>query len=138
MTGGGIQARLTGVPGSSDAFRGGAVVYSASAKAILAGVDPALIQSHGTVSEAVTRALAEGIAQRLGTEWGLAVTGNAGPTEDREGPAPVGTCFIAAAGPAGTAFQVQSFPGERTDIQARSVTWALDFLRRRIQACPRP
>ena len=67
-----------------------------SAKAALAGVDPALTSSHGTVSEAVTRALAEGIRDRLGTTWALAVTGNAGPGEDREGPAPVGTCFAAS------------------------------------------
>ncbi|HWQ09790.1 MAG TPA: nicotinamide-nucleotide amidohydrolase family protein, partial [Holophaga sp.] len=134
MTGGAVQARLTGIPGSSDAFRGGAVVYSASAKAVLADVDGDLIRRNGTVSEAVTRALAEGIARRLDTSWGLAITGNAGPSEDKDGPAPVGTCILAVAGPAGTATQAHSFPGARTDVQARSATWALDFLRRRIEA----
>lgn len=133
MTGGVIQARLTGIPGSSDVFRGGAVVYSASAKTLLADVDPALVQSHGTVSEAVTRALAEGIARRLGTPWGLATTGNAGPSEDKDGPAPVGTCIMAVAGPGGTASQTKSFPGNRGDLQARTATWALDYLRRQIQ-----
>ena len=133
MTGGVIQARLTGVPGSSDVFQGGAVVYSAAAKSVLADVDPGLLQVHGTVSEAATRALAEGIARKLGTTWSLATTGNAGPTEDPQGPAPVGTCLMAVRGPSGTAFQVQSFPGSRVDIQARTATWALDFLRRQIQ-----
>jgi len=134
VTGGCIQARLTAIPGSSEAFLGGAVVYSAGAKARLADVDPALIRSHGTVSEPVTRALAEGIARRLGATWGLATTGNAGPSEDKDGPAPVGTCFMAVAGPGGTSSQARSFPGNRGDLQARTATWALDFLRRRIQA----
>ncbi len=135
MTGGTVQSRLTGVPGSSDAFKGGAVVYSASAKAILADVDPALVQVHGTVSEPVTRALAEGIARKLGTAWGLAITGNAGPTEDKAGKAPIGASFMAVWGPKGLASQTLSFPGSRVDIQARTATWALDFLRRQIQAC---
>ena len=133
MTGGLIQARLTGIPGASDGYRGGAVVYSASAKSSLTNVDAGLIQAHGTVSEAVTCALAEGIARKLGATWGLATTGNAGPSEDRAGPAPVGTCLMAVWGPAGTAFQTQSFPGIRVDIQTRTATWALDFLRRQIQ-----
>lgn len=134
MTGGVIQARLTGIPGSSEAFKGGAVVYSAPAKSLLAEVDPGLIEAHGTVSEAVTRALAEGIALRLGTTWGLATTGNAGPTEDKDGPAPVGSSLMAVRGPLGTAFQAQTFPGGRVDIQARTTTLALDFLRRQLQA----
>jgi nicotinamide-nucleotide amidase len=133
MTGGVIQARITGVPGSSETFLGGAVVYSAQAKSLLAEVDPGLIQAHGTVSEPVTRALAEGLARKLGTTWGLATTGNAGPSEDKDGPAPVGTCLMAVRGPGGTAFQAQSFPGSRADVQARTATWALDFLRRQIQ-----
>jgi nicotinamide-nucleotide amidase len=136
MTGGVIQARITGVPGSSDVFRGGAVVYSAHAKSLLAEVDPTLIQAHGTVSEPVTCALADGIARKLGATWGLATTGNAGPSEDKDGPAPLGTCLMAVRGPRETACQTQSFPGNRADIQARTATWALDFLRRQIQALP--
>ena len=136
VTGGLIQARLTSVPGSSEVFRGGAVVYSASAKSLLADLDPGLIQAQGTVSELVTCALAEGIARKLGTTWGLATTGNAGTTEDPDGPAPIGTCLMATWGPAGMAFQTQSFPGGRVDIQARTATWNLDFLRRQIQGCP--
>lgn len=134
MTGGLIQAKLTAIPGSSAAFQGGAVVYSPGAKTLLADVDPALLAAHGTVSEPVACALAKGIARRLGTTWGLATTGNAGPTEDPNGPAPVGTCCMALWGPQGQSSQTLSFPGSRTDIQARSVVWALDFLRRRIQA----
>lgn len=132
MTGGRIASLLTGVPGSSQAFRGGAVVYSPRAKTELTGLSEDFIHAHGTVSEAVTRALAEGIRARLGTHWGLAVTGNAGPTEDKDGPAPVGTFFMAVAGPRGTVAQVTNFPGDRQDIQIRAATFALDFLRRRL------
>ena len=132
MTGGRIASLLTGLPGSSEAFRGGAVVYSARAKAELAGLSKAFLQAHGTVSEATTRALAEGIRERLGTDWGLAVTGNAGPSEDREGPAPVGTFFAAVAGPGGTECLTQGFPGERSAVQVRAVALALDFLRRQM------
>ena len=132
MPGGNIAARLTSVPGSSRCFLGGGVVYSPAAKAALAGVEPALIAASGTVSEAVTRALAEGIRARLGATWGLAVTGNAGPTEDKDGPAPVGTCLVAVSGPGGTRFKAFQLFGSRIEVQARGASWALDFLRREL------
>jgi nicotinamide-nucleotide amidase len=134
MTGGALAARLTSVPGSSRAFLGGVTAYSAAAKVALAGLDPALCAAHGTVSEPVTRALAEAVRARLGTTWALAVTGNAGPAEDREGPAPVGTVLAALAGPGGTEFRAWHLGGGRTDIQTRAVSWALDLLRRRLVA----
>ena len=132
MPGGHLAARITAVPGASAVFLGGATVYSARAKAALVGLDPALIAEHGTVSEAVTRALAAGIRQALGSTWGLAVTGNAGPTEDRGGPAAVGTCLVALAGPDGDGFQAFHLPGGRAEVQARAASWALDLLRRHL------
>ena len=138
MPGGNLAARLTGVSGCSAQFPGGATVYSARAKASLAGLAPAFILEHGTVSEPVTRALAEGIRERLGSDWGLAVTGNAGPTEDPSGPAPVGTCIVAAAGPGGTTSRTFMLYGGRAEVQARGASWALDFLRRRLLPCPGP
>ncbi|HEU4951582.1 MAG TPA: CinA family nicotinamide mononucleotide deamidase-related protein [Holophagaceae bacterium] len=130
MTGGLVAARLTTVPGASRVLKGGAVVYSAEAKAAFAGLDPAFIRAHGTVSEPVTRALAEGLRTRLGATWALAITGNAGPGEDPEGPAPVGTTYLALAGPGGTVCEQPLQAGERADIQLRSVMYALDLLRR--------
>ena len=132
MTGGLVAARLTAVPGASRAFKGGAVVYSAEAKAKLAGLNPAFIREHGTVSEAVTRALAEAMRGELGVTWALAVTGNAGPGEDPEGPAPVGTTWIALAGPRGARSQHVLQAGDRADMQLRSVIYALDLLRREL------
>ncbi|MDP2876885.1 MAG: nicotinamide-nucleotide amidohydrolase family protein, partial [Holophaga sp.] len=130
MTGGRVAALLTAVPGSSAAFLGGAVVYSAKAKTQLVDLPDDLLRAHGTVSETVTRALAEGIRHRLGADWGLAITGNAGPTEDRDGSAPLGTSFIAVAGPGGTVSLESHFPGQRIDVQVRTTNQALDFLRR--------
>jgi nicotinamide-nucleotide amidase len=130
MCGGNLSARLTAIPGVSEVFLGGATVYSARAKAVLAGLDPAFIKANGTVSEPVTRGLAEAIRARLGTTWGLAVTGNAGPTEDKDGPAPVGTCLVAVAGPAGTGCRTFRLPGGRVELQTRGASWALDLLRR--------
>jgi len=132
MTGGRIASLLSAMPGSSEAFLGGGVVYSARAKAELAGLSPASLTEHGTVSEATTLALAEGIRSRLGAHWGLAVTGNAGPTEDKGGPAPIGTFFMAIAGPGVQECRSQYFPGERVDLQARAAVHALDFLRRHL------
>jgi nicotinamide-nucleotide amidase len=130
MSGGRVSALLTAVPGASEAFLGGAVVYSPRAKGELVGLTEAFLAEHGTVSEATTRALAEGIRTRLQADWGLAITGNAGPTEDKDGPAPVGTFYMAVAGPRATEVRALHFPGERSDVQARAAVYALDFLRR--------
>lgn len=135
MTGGLICSRLTAVAGSSKVLRGGAVVYSALAKTALAEVPEALLAGEGTVSEAVTRALAAGIRARLQSDWGLAVTGNAGPSLDPQGRGvTVGTFFIAVAGPGGTTCERFAFPTDRAGVQLRSAGWALDVLRRRILA----
>jgi len=133
MTGGLIASRLTAIPGASEVFLGGAVVYTPAAKERLADVDAQILRVHGTVSEATTRALAEGVRHKLGSTWALAVTGNAGPGEDPAGAAPVGTCYLAVAGPGGTRSQSMHFPGERAAVQARTASWGLDFLRRTIQ-----
>ncbi|MBS1785065.1 MAG: CinA family nicotinamide mononucleotide deamidase-related protein [Acidobacteria bacterium] len=130
MTGGLLAARLTAIPGASRVLRGSAVVYTAEAKAALGGLEPAFLKDHGTVSEPTTRALAEAIRERLGATWGLAVTGNAGPGEDPAGPAPVGTTFLALAGPSGTVCQRPIQAGSRADMQLRAVMYGLDLVRR--------
>jgi nicotinamide-nucleotide amidase len=128
MTGGLLAARLTAIPGASRSFLGGATVYSPAAKAALLGLSEAFLSKHGTVSEATTVALAEAARTVLGATWGLAVTGNAGP--GAEGEAPVGTVYLAAAGPEGTVSMDRLIPGDRSDVQLRSAAAALDFLRR--------
>jgi competence/damage-inducible protein CinA-like protein len=95
-TGGLVSSRITDVPGSSNYFMGGAVCYSADSKVFLAGVDPALIQQHGEVSEPVAIDLARGIRRRFQTTYGIGVTGIAGPGGGSEAK-PVGTVHIAVA-----------------------------------------
>ena len=74
-TGGLVGVRLTEIAGSSDVFMGSAVCYANRLKTELVGVPPALIESHGAVSEPVARAMAEGACRRLGVDLAVAVTG---------------------------------------------------------------
>jgi len=95
-TGGLCAARLTDLPGSSQAFQGGVVAYSNAAKLELLGVPKALLEEHGAVSEPVAAAMAAGARERFSADCAIATTGIAGPaggTDDK----PVGTvCFALA------------------------------------------
>jgi nicotinamide-nucleotide amidase len=130
LTGGMLGAALSQMPGSSATFRGSAVVYATDLKASLAGVPTATLESFGAVSSETARALAEGVRDRLGSDWGLAVTGVAGPSE-QEGK-PVGTVFLAVAGPSRTEVREARLPGDRDRVRLLTVTSALDLLRREL------
>ncbi len=93
-TGGLVSAALVSVPGISAVYRGGVVAYADAAKCELAGVRSDLIDRHGSVSEEVAVALAEGAAARLDADIGAAVTGVAGPSGGTPGK-PVGTVWVA-------------------------------------------
>lgn len=131
-TAGHIAAALGAVPGASDYLLGGAIVYSNAEKVRQCGVEPAEIAAFGAVSEAVARALAEGIRDRVGSTWALAATGIAGPgggTPEK----PVGTVHIALAGPFGTTHARIHLPFERPRVLTITVGAALDLLRRAIE-----
>ncbi|BBZ52460.1 CinA-like protein [Mycobacterium heidelbergense] len=133
-TAGLLAARLTDRPGSSDYVAGGVVAYSNEAKTQLLGVDPALIEAHGAVSEPVAEAMAAGALRRFGADTAVAITGIAGPgggTPEK----PVGTvCFTVALGPPGpegrTDTRTLRLPGNRSDVRERSTTVAMHLLRR--------
>lgn len=128
-TAGRLAAALTARAGASDYMIGGAVVYANAEKVRQCGVDPDTLNAHGAVSEAVARQLAEGIRARVGTTWGLATTGIAGPgggTPEK----PVGTVHIAVAGPTGTLHRALLLPGDRERVMAFTVGLALDLLRK--------
>jgi competence/damage-inducible protein CinA-like protein len=127
-TGGLLGSRITDIAGSSAYFMGGAICYTAAAKTDLAGVDPALIRAHGEVSEEVARALAGGIRARFGTNWGVGITGIAGPSGGTP-EKPVGTVHIAVAGPVEKHRKVL-WQGPRTIIKWYATQQALDLLRR--------
>lgn len=136
ITGGGLGARLVTVPGASDWFAGGVIAYATSAKPVLAGVDTALLDAHGPVSEDVALALAGGVRARLRTDVALAVVGVAGPTT--QGGRAVGTVCLGAVLGDGVSHvrTVQLPPRPREDMQEFSTSVALDFLRRRLSAAP--
>jgi nicotinamide-nucleotide amidase len=129
-TGGLMAARLTERPGSSAYFPGGVVVYSNEAKSALAGVDPALISRHGAVSGEVAEALALGAIERFTADFGIGITGIAGPdggTEEK----PVGTVWFCVAERDGERLTRSGrLPGNRSDVRDRSTTVALHLLRR--------
>jgi competence/damage-inducible protein CinA-like protein len=133
-TGGLMAARLTERPGSSAYFAGGIVAYSNEVKVRLVGVDASLIERFGAVSEQVADALADGAITELRAEFGIGITGIAGPdggTEEK----PVGTvCFSVAAASGRRITRTTRLPGGRADIRDRSTTVALHLLRRLLLA----
>jgi nicotinamide-nucleotide amidase len=130
-TGGLISQRLTEVPGSSVYFMEGVVTYSNDAKTRSLGVDAELIESRGAVSAEVAEAMAEGVRHRADTDFGLAVTGIAGPGGGSE-EKPVGLVYIALSDDAHTEHRKLMLPGDRHLIRWRASQAALDLLRRRL------
>jgi nicotinamide-nucleotide amidase len=128
-TGGLIAARLTGIAGASDAFRGGVVAYSDELKRAQLGVPEEVLAEHGAVSAQVAEAMAEGARRALGADVAVAVTGIAGPGGAGPGK-PVGLVFVHAAGAEGSAALQLDLPGDRADVRSRATVVALHLLRR--------
>jgi nicotinamide-nucleotide amidase len=130
-TGGLLSHRLTNIAGSSDYFLEAVVAYSNAAKVDLLGVPPLLIERHGAVSFPVARAMAMGIRNKAQADYGLAITGVAGPTEGTS-EKPVGLVFIALAWNGGTEVQKNFFLGKREQVKFQSAQKAMDMLRRHL------
>ncbi len=131
-TAGSIAARLARVPGASQVLVGGLVVYRDEAKLRLAGLDQDLLDREGAVSAATTHALASAARERTGADWGIGVTGVAGP--GTVGGLPVGTAFWALAATDGSCeVHDRIIPGDREAVGLRLGSAALDLLRRRLQ-----
>ena len=129
-TAGLLAARLTDRPGSSAYVAGGVVAYANQAKIDLLGVDPALIEAHGAVSQEVAEAMALGAVERFGADTAVAITGVAGPdggTPEK----PVGTVWFCVRLAEGvTVIRSLQLPGARPDVRERSTTVAMHLLRR--------
>lgn len=132
-TGGMLAERITSAAGASDYFRGGFLTYTDDMKAMLLGVDPALLREHTAVSEPVAKAMAAGARERTGSTWALSVTGYAGPDGGTE-QNPAGTIFVGFAGPDGVSARRFQFVGDRARVRTMTVIWALDTLRCRLTA----
>ena len=129
-TGGLLAERLTRVPGSSAYFLGGLVTYSHDSKKDLLGISKATIQEHGAVSKTVAIAMAENVLRQHGSDYGIGLTGVAGPDGGSE-TKPVGTVHIALAGPRDKEInhQQKCFLGDRDRVRFQSTQWALNMLR---------
>jgi len=132
-TGGMIAAACTDLAGSSAWFERGFVTYSNAAKTELLGVDAALIDSQGAVSEAVVRAMAAGALVRSHAQVALAVTGVAGPSGG-SADKPVGTVWFGWATPNGISSELQHFDGDRAAVRQATVHHALLGLLLRLDA----
>jgi nicotinamide-nucleotide amidase len=127
-TGGLIAARLTDAPGSSDYFRGGLVAYANDVKSGELGVSLETLAARGAVSEETAVEMARGARERFGTDYAISATGIAGPgggTPEK----PVGTVWIAVAGPDGVAARLLRPPGDRALIRGWTVASALELVR---------
>ncbi len=127
-TGGRIAARITGVAGSSVYFLGGVVAYSNELKRKALGVSENTLAQFGAVSGETARAMAEGVRRFAGADFGLAVTGIAGPSGGSP-EKPVGTVWFGLASAAGTRDLRVVFRGDRWQVQESATHQALDLLR---------
>lgn len=134
LTGGLICSRLTDIPGASDYFDRGLVVYSNNAKQTELGVSRESLDADGAVSESVASEMARGVRDTAETTWGISTTGIAGPTGGTP-EKPVGLVYIgvAYAGPWGTQTSFTRvdrhvFDGSRLAVSQRTATHALTAL----------
>jgi nicotinamide-nucleotide amidase len=128
-TGGMLAARLTSVPGSSAFLERGYVTYSNRAKVELLGVEAALLERHGAVSEQAASAMAAGARARSGADLALAITGIAGPDGGSE-EKPVGyVCFDARLADGTSIARDPVIPGGREDVRERSALVGMHLLR---------
>jgi nicotinamide-nucleotide amidase len=125
LTGGRLAAALTGVPGASAAYVGGAVTYATELKVALLGVPQQVVDQHGVVSPECATAMAAGIRAVTGATYGIATTGVAGPSE-QEGKPP-GTVFLGLAGPGLQEAVALELSGKRHQIQERTCRQALEI-----------
>ncbi|MCX2982661.1 CinA family nicotinamide mononucleotide deamidase-related protein [Halieaceae bacterium IMCC14734] len=130
-TGGLIASMLTRIPGSSAAFHAGFVTYANSIKQTVLDVPESLLQQSGAVSEGVVIAMAKGAMQRADADYGIAVSGVAGPdggTEEK----PVGTVWLAWGSRDNIQTRCLLWPVERTLFQTMIAAAGLDMIRRRL------
>jgi nicotinamide-nucleotide amidase len=133
-TGGMLGKILTDIPGSSAYFKGGVMAYANEVKVKMLGVEAELIETQGAVSSVVAEQMAIGIKTQIGTDWGIGITGVAGPgggTAEK----PVGLVYIGLARPDGGVESMKyrlSSHFDRDLIRQMSAQQSLDMLRRRL------
>lgn len=131
-TGGLLASTLTDTPGASSYYSGGIVSYLTEVK-VESGVDLGIVREFGVISPETAEAMARAVRDKLGTDYGVGITGVAGP--DPQEDKPPGTVHIAVASPDGSASHVSmSMNSGRAAVKRRAVTSALMLLRRALLA----
>jgi nicotinamide-nucleotide amidase len=130
-TGGLLANSFTDICGASKFFQGGIVSYSNDAKMMLLDCPECLLSQHGAVSAECAVAMATGVAEQLDADFGVAITGFAGPAGGN-GENPVGTIYVGMHAPGGDWSRKLTYPGPRCAVKQRSVTAAIDWLRREL------
>jgi nicotinamide-nucleotide amidase len=131
ITGGKIAATLVAVPGASSYFKGSIVAYSSTTKESLLGVSKTTIKNYSVVSKEVAKEMALGVLQKLETDFAIAVTGNAGPTQDNTDKT-VGVVYIAVASRKGVLVEEFNFGKPRGRVIDKTVNKALEILEKEI------
>ena len=133
-TGGGLGSMLTSIPGSSEYFHGGIIAYENQVKIGLLNVNSEDLATQGAVSHTVAKQMANGVVKKLGTNWGISITGIAGPGGGTESK-PVGLVYIGIAKVTG---EIESFEYRFGPLRSRdwirrvSACTGLDLLRRKL------
>ena len=127
LTGGGIGAALTSVPGASKVFIGGIISYTDEVKREILGVPSVDLETFGAVSAPVAEAMARGARELLKADIAVSVTGLAGPDGDNFGHE-VGTVFIGYADQKGAAAGDYHFPGNREAVRRQTIEAALQLI----------
>lgn len=137
LTGGLLSSTITDVKSSSKHFLGGGVAYSTDLKAQM-GVPKEFLKQYGAVSEQTARAMAHAIRTQLGCDFGVGITGVAGPDMQEE--KPVGTMYMAIEGPIGLVTAKNSGRGSssREDNKRFAVLAVLNLLRRLLEGTIKP
>lgn len=126
-TGGGIGQALTAIPGSSAVYLGGVISYTNAVKHAVLGVSDKLLEEKGAVSAETAMAMAVGVRKLLKADYGISVTGLAGPDGDGSGKS-VGLVYIGLASASGVRVEAFRFSGHRQSIRAQAVCAALELL----------
>lgn len=127
LTGGGIGAALTAVPGSSEVYKGGVISYTDWVKHNVLGVSEENLTRYGAVSRIVAQEMASGVRALLKADAAVSVTGLAGPGGDEYGN-PVGTVFIGYADESCTIVEEHRFQGGREEIRNQTIEAALKLI----------
>ncbi len=136
-TGGLIGATITSLPGSSAVYAGSIVSYSNAVKERTLGVPSETLASHGAVSAEVVTIMARRVRELMGTTYGVAVSGVAGP-DGGTSEKPVGTFFVAVSGPRVDWSLRCLYPGERQVVRNYATYVSLDLLRRQLLGLQSP